>query len=93
MTREDFTQFLVADIQATGNNDFVEALLASARAKILAGGGEISPITTAALNGKTFGRTLRMDAAEVAAACREALSIAAGDAVVTSTLDFSGLNG
>lgn len=89
MTREDFTQFLVADIQATGDDTFVQTLLTSARAKILAGGGEISPLTTAGLNGKTFGRSLRMDAAEVATACREALDIVAGDAAVVSTLDFS----
>ena len=95
MTASEFTDFLVAEIK-DGNADFVIDLLAAAKAKITAGGGQIAPLISGALNGKSFNRELSMDAAVVAKCCRDAIRETAdeGDkAPVSSTgLDFSGLN-
>lgn len=64
--------FLIAEVEE-GNVDFVNQLLELARAKVLAGGGELAPLDQGTINGKNFQRVIRLDAAEVAAACREAL--------------------
>lgn len=72
MNRSDFIAFLVAEIEA-GNSAFVDTLLATAKAAILAGGGNISPLTGSSLNGKSFSKTLQMNCAEVASACRAAI--------------------
>jgi len=75
-----------------GNRTFVTDLLEAAKAKIVAGGGEISPLQSATLNGKQFLRTLRMDCVQVAQICRQALAAADGREVSATRLDFSGLN-
>ena len=72
MNRSDFIAFLVAEIEA-GNSAYVDTLLASAKAAILAGGGNIAPLTSSSLNGKSFSKTLEMNCAEVASACRAAI--------------------
>lgn len=91
MTATDLLEVLLAEI-ADNNEAFVDQLLESARAKILAGGGEISPLFRAQLNGKEFWKAVRLDAAQVARICRQAKAEAAGDAVVSTRLDFSGLS-
>ncbi len=72
MTAAEFTEFLIAEINA-GNETFVTDLLAAAKVKITAGGGLIAPLVSAAENGKSFNRELKMDAATVAKCCRDAL--------------------
>ena len=78
MTAADFTEFLVAEIEA-GNQTYVTGLLTAAKAKITAGGGEILPMVGASANGKSFNRELRMDCATVAKCCRDALIETAAD--------------
>jgi hypothetical protein len=82
---------------AKGNRAWVEELEDRALAKLLKGGGEIAPLESGSLNGKSVQRNVRMDAAEVAAVCRvvlddadaEAASGAAEDIGPGTGFDFS----
>ena len=93
MTTGAFTDFLIAEIDSSGDTAFVEKLLADAKLKILAGGGELAPLTQGTFNGRNVQRTLRMDAADVASACRAALDYTAEDqkGVSCSRMDFGPL--
>lgn len=90
MTTGAFTDFLIAEIEASDDSSFVESMLKAAKDKMLAGGGELMPLTQGTFNGRSVVRTLRMDAADVAAACRAALDYTAADqkGVSCSRLDF-----
>jgi|DEB19_MinimDraft_3_1074340.scaffolds.fasta_scaffold11461_2 hypothetical protein len=68
----EFTSFLIDEID-DGNESFVTDLLASAKAKIVAGGGVIDSMTSGSRNGKSYTMQIGMDAATVAKACRDAL--------------------
>ncbi len=72
LSNADFTQFLIDEID-DGNEDFVTDLLASAKAKIVAGGGVIDSMTSGSRNGKSYTMQIGMDAATVAKCCRDAL--------------------
>lgn len=91
MTTAELTEFLIAEIEA-GNRSFVQQLLQSARAQILAGGGQIAPMTNASSGGKSFTRDVKMSCAEVAKACRAALDSAGPAGVPATGLDFSRIN-
>lgn len=95
MTTGELTDFLIAEITATDSTDFVNDLLSKAKAQILAGGGLIAPLIGGSLNGKSFNRNLRLDAVQVATACRAALDYAAeGEdqkGVSCARMDFSDL--
>ncbi len=84
----DLKAFLIAEVEE-GNSDFVTQLLDLARAKILAGGGEIAPLERGSLMEDEFAQNVRMDAAEVAAACREALRYADANYSPITFVDFS----
>lgn len=88
-TAADLLEFLTAEV-AEGH-DTAEVLLAKARAKIVVGGGQIAVMTSGSANGKSFTFNVKMDAAEVARVCRQALAADEGDDVVSSSLDFSQL--
>lgn len=72
LSQSQFTQFLIDEID-DGNEDFVTDLLAAAKAKIVAGGGIIDSMTSGSRNGKSYTLEVGMNAAMVAACCREAL--------------------
>ncbi len=92
MTAADLLDILSDEI-ADGNIAFVNNLLDQARAQIAAGGGEIAPLLSGNVNAKSFSRTVRMDAAQVARVCRQAIADAGdGGPVVSTGLDFSRLN-
>jgi hypothetical protein len=95
MTPTELTDFLIAEIQISGQTTFVDNLLDAAKAKIAAGGGQIAPFKTGSLSGKNFERDIRMDAVQVAICCRTALDAADpdGDSVAGTTLDFSQVGG
>ena len=91
MTTGEFTDFLIAEIEASdGDALWVESLLAKAKAKVLAGGGEIAPLFSGTFNGRNVQRNVRLDATQVASACRAALDYTAADqkGVASSRLDF-----
>lgn len=93
MSVNEFTQVLVAEIEADENTDFVMALLADARAAITSGKGTIASLTSSSLNGKAFTRTVDLSPVQVLQACRAALAIAAGvdDQVSATSPDFRNL--
>ncbi len=96
MTSAEFTDFLIAEIQAAdGATDFVEDILTAAKAKIANSGGQIAPFRTGSVGGKNFERDIRLDAAQVAASCRAALDFAAvnSDGVAGTNYDFSEIGG
>ena len=68
----EFTSFLIDEID-DGNESFVTDLLASAKSKIVAGGGVIDSMTSGSRNGNSYTMQIGMDAATVAKACRDAL--------------------
>ena len=72
LSNADFTQFLIDEID-DGNEDFVADLLASAKAKIVAGGGVIDSMTSGSRNGKSYTMQIGMDASTVAKCCRDAM--------------------
>ena len=87
MRAADLTEYLIAEIVAAdGDTTFTDELLAKARARILAGGGEIAPLSgTSTSTGSTFLRDVRMSAVDVAKACRDALDYVNEDNGVAST--------
>jgi hypothetical protein len=91
VTVTQLTELLTAECEAAGNTDFTSELLAAAKTAILAGAGSIAPLTSGSLNGKSFTRDIKLSHAEVALACRRALSLYnedAGESPITF-LDFS----
>jgi len=72
LSNADFTQFLIDEID-DGNEDFIADLLASAKAKIVAGGGVIDSMTSGSRNGKSYTMQIGMDAATVAKCCHDAM--------------------
>ena len=92
MTADALRQVCRGQIE-DGDRAWVEQLKRKALDKLLAGGGEIAPLDSGSLNGKSMNRTVRMDAAQVAAICREELDIAddpTGASPITF-LDFGGI--
>lgn len=88
-TADDLLEFLTAEV-ADGKSTAAE-LLVLARAKILRGGGQIAVMTSGSANGKSFSFDIRMDAAQLANICRQAIATEDGDEVISSGLDFSQL--
>lgn len=88
-TAADLLEFLTAEEEASLPT--ATDLLALARAKILGGGGEVAVMTSGSANGKSFTFDVKIDAAQLANICRQAIAAAAGDDVIASGLDFSGL--
>lgn len=89
MTDDAFVNVLVDEMESTQSVSFVEQLRKDARAKILAGKGEIGSLTSSALNGKSFGRNVELSAVRVLDCCNRALKIylndGADDDVVSAT--------
>jgi hypothetical protein len=88
-TAADLLEFLTAE-EEDGKTTATD-LLALARAKILAGGGQLAVMTSGTANGKSFTFDIRLDAAQLANICRQAIASAEGDEVISSGLDFSAL--
>lgn len=88
-TAADLLEFLTAEEEAEQTT--AADLLAKARAKILKGGGQLAVMTSGSANGKSFTFDVRIDAAELANICRQAMAAANGDDVISSSLDFSQL--
>lgn len=91
MSEAALLEVLIAEIE-DNNQAFVDALLVKARNAIMAGGGLLAPLETGSLNGKSFQRGIRMDAAQVARVCRQALASADGGDVSATSMDFSNLD-
>lgn len=77
-----FVQFLVDDMTAEGSTEWVDDLLAAAKAQIVAGAGSLPFVIGASLNGKSFNFDARtsISSAEMAIACRQALQSYKGKA-------------
>ncbi len=96
MTDEAFVNMLADDMQSTQSTALVDQLRKGARAKILAGKGEVGTLTSSALNGKSFARDIQFTAVQVLDCCNRALKIylndGADDDVVSATRpDFRGM--
>lgn len=96
MTVEDFAAVLLAEMQADESTSFVDKLMKSARDQITKGGGNLSSLLNAGVNGKSFTKAVHLNAAQVIDACRRALRAYAGDGYdvdqVSATYpDFSAL--
>lgn len=78
----------VAVMEDDEDTAWVDAIYDDCLAKIAAGGGEISGLTSSSLNGKSFTKSLRMDALQLLQVCREALDIYNGKAVAATQVDF-----
>lgn len=94
MQFDDFVDTLVAECEASGNDKFVQDILKSAVDKVAGGKGEMSSLTNAQVNGKTFQRVQQFTALDTVRACRRALNIYNGgdDAVRCTTASFRNLN-
>jgi hypothetical protein len=90
-TAADLLEILISEIE-DGNVAYVNNLLTAAKAKITAGDGEMAPLQDGNLAGKQFSRVIRLDAAQVARICRQAIQETGGSGVATTGLDFSELN-
>lgn len=88
-TAADLLEFLTAE-EEDGQSTATD-LLALARTKILAGGGQMAVMTSGSANGKSFNFDILIDAAQLATICRNAIAAAEGDDVVSSGLDYSQL--
>ncbi len=75
MRFDDFVAMLVAECEADGNDSFVQAILVYAKDKIAGGKGEMSSLTNAQVNGKTFQRVQQFTALDTLRGCRRALQI------------------
>lgn len=96
MTVSEFTQVLLAEMEADKSTAFVDRLLKDARAAITAGKGSVGTMISGSLNGKTFQKEVQLTPAQVLQACRSALkqylSDGENDDQVSATYpDFSGL--
>lgn len=67
----------------------VQTLRDTALAKVLAGGGEVTALTSVTINGKAVTQEIRKDAAELFTEASEALRIVGNTAVSVSYPDFS----
>jgi hypothetical protein len=75
MLYDDFVAMLVAECEADGNDKFVQGLIVYAKDKVAGGKGEMSSLTNAQVNGKTFQRVQQFTALDTLRACRQALKI------------------
>ena len=93
MTVAEFTNVLVAEMEADEATTFVETLITDARAAIAGGKGTIASLTSSSLNGKAFTRTIDLSPVQVLQACRQALKIynETDDAVSSTRPDFRSL--
>lgn len=96
MTVAEFTQMLVAEMEADQSTAFVDCLLKDARAAIKAGKGTVGSLINGSGNGKSFQKAITLGPAEVLSACRSALkqylNDGADDDQVSATYpDFRGL--
>lgn len=85
-----FIDFLLSDLEASGNTTFVDSLLANAQGAIT-GRSDLGFIQTGSLNGKSFSRSKELSALEIAFACRRALELYGGSATPLVYADFSNL--
>ncbi len=97
MTVEDFAAVLLEEMQADESTSFVDSIMKEARAALKKGGGNLSSLLNAGVNGKSFTKAVHLNAAQVLDACRRALKAYAGDGFdvdeVSATYpDFSALN-
>ncbi len=74
MTVEDFAAVLLAEMQADESTSFVDSIMKEARAALKKGGGNLSSLLNAGVNGKTFTKAVHLNAAQVLDACRRALN-------------------
>lgn len=79
MTVEDFAAVLLAEMQADESTSFVDKLMKSARDQLTKGGGNVSSLLNAGVNGKSFTKAVHLNAAQVLDACRRALKAYAND--------------
>ena len=105
LDRAPFVQALVSRAMRLGSSANLEQLIEQAEAQILAGGGEMSYLTSASGSGKTAMQECRMDSAEMFTLATRALDLyrAAchagggtphdGPGVTCTFPDFSGLSG
>lgn len=95
MTADDFVNVLVAEMEADESTAFVDQLLKDARAQIKAGKGTAGTLTSSALNGKSFSRSVQFSAVEMLDICRRAIrryTLGDDDTEVSATRpDFRGL--
>ena len=104
LNRAAFARALASQANRAGSEETIQTILQAAEEKILAGGGEVTFLTTASGGGKTGGQESRMDAAELFTLAEEALAIYrsmtpldstdphAGARINCTYPDFSGLN-
>lgn len=99
---EQYIDFLVADMRALAAAEdpdptaLAAGELAKARAKIVAGKGQMAFYTSGSVNGKAFSAAQVLTNLDVASACRRALDIYAGvetDRFGVTIPDFSGIGG
>lgn len=93
-TVADLTEFLIADAQDSDpvDLDYINGLLAEAKAKITGGKGEVAPLREGSVGGKTWARDVQLSAIQVAQACRRALAYLAeseGAGSPVTFIDFS----
>jgi hypothetical protein len=65
----ELVEALVGICEIEDSTTYVDELLASARAALAAGNGTVGALTTGAANGKSFGKTIDLNPAEVVQAC------------------------
>ena len=75
MNDDAFVNVLVSVFEEDGNTGFGDQLIRDARAKILSGKGEIGALTSSALNGKSFSRSVQLTAVQVLDCCMRAKDI------------------
>ncbi len=73
MTVAEFTQVLVAEMEADKSTAFVDGLLKDARAAIRNGKGSVGSLTSGSLNVKSFQKQINLSPMQLLAACRSAL--------------------
>ena len=103
LNRAAFPQALASRARRLGSDDTIQQLIEKAESKILAGGGQVTFLTTASGNNKSAMQECRIDAAELFTLADEALSLylamhanagpGDGAAVSCTYADFSGLSG
>ncbi|MBK8037683.1 MAG: hypothetical protein IPK22_11190 [Verrucomicrobiaceae bacterium] len=79
MTVEDFAAVLLAEMQADESTSFVDSIMKEARAALKKGGGNLSSLLNAGVNGKSFTKAVHLNAAQVLDACRRAINAYAND--------------
>jgi len=74
MTLDELTNTFVLICEADESTEYVDDLLAAAKTKLTAGGGEISPFTSGGANGRNFNTEVRFDCAQIIRACLDAIN-------------------